>query len=249
MIGSIHGGKLELCDNGRKYKRAPEPQHYFTKLLGRQFDWRNHGVLSGFFMWKTVEEIFLVDRSTKYTLDMDQFGKYTEFVLEQDIARAALAISLHAIAKDTKSGASAKVYPIEFDSSPLTFLLILADELQEYLRWEGTSIRRELKFQCHPQLDVQYDPHSNSIRMTVSFSLESENEAALVAQAKRIAEATRTQLSEETISGAADLIGNLTKKTLEQKLKVGENFKLKLNIYEDWDTDKTRYREDLSWHI
>ncbi len=243
LVGSVYGGGLKLVDRGRKYKRSQENQHYLTKLLGREFDQHNHGVLSGFFMWKIIEEIFLVDRSPKYKLKIAEFNRYTEYVLEQDITRAALAISLHAINKDRRTKGSPKVFPISFGSFPLTFLLILSDELQEYLRWEGTSFRRQLMFSCHPRLNIKYHAPDNSLHMTVAFSLQSENEKAIVAQAKRLAKSTGTQLAGETISAAADLIAGLVAKTLEEKLLLGENVKLKLKIYEDWN--KERYSKDL----
>ena len=89
-------------------------QYYLTKMLGREFDRLDHGVLSGFFMWKTIEEIFLTDRSPKYHLNMEEFNLYTEYVLEQDVARVALAISLHGIGKDKRTKALLKVYQISF---------------------------------------------------------------------------------------------------------------------------------------
>jgi hypothetical protein len=80
----------------------------------------------------------------------------------------------------------------------------------------------------------------------VRFSLERRNEAAVVELAKRIAKATEKRLSEDSISGAAKLIGGLTKESLEEKLKLGENFKLELTVYEDWDTNKKLYGEDVA---
>jgi len=174
---------------------------------------------------------------------MAEFNRYTEYVLEQDIARAALAISLHAISKDRRTGASPKIFPVGFDSFPLTFLLILSDELQEYLRWEGVSLRRQLMFNCHPLLEVKHNESDHSLRMIVSFSLQKENKDAIVAQAKRMARSTKTNLSEDSISGAADLIAGIVKKTLEEKLQLGDTVKLKLRIYEDWD--KELYSKDL----
>jgi len=165
--------------------------------------------------------------------------------LEQDIARAALAISLHALGKDRKTKALPKVLPIGFDEFPLSFLLVLSDELQEYLRWEGTSVRRQLTLHCHPQLETKYDASDDAVRITVSFSLESENREALVAQAKRMAAHKGDKLTDENISGVADLIGGQIKKSLEGKIKLGQNLKVKLNIYEDWDQGKTRYSKDL----
>ena len=245
LIGSVYGGRLTLTDRKRKYKRPKETQHYLTKLLGRHFDENNHGVLSGFFMWKTIEEVFLVGHSLKYDLTIDQFNKYTEYVLEQDIARAALAISLHAIKKDERSEKPPKVFPLDFGSFPLSFLLVLSDELQEYLRWEGASIGKELRFTDHPVLDARLRKKKGIISLSVSFSLDSKNQDAIIAQARQMAVAEKSESSITDFNSAVDLIGDSTKKTLERKLKLGENFKLNLSIYQDWDSNKRKYTENL----
>lgn len=242
LLASVYGGQLKPIDKGRKYRRREKTQHYLTKLLGREFDRQNHGVLSGFFMWKTVEEIFLVGRSEKYrdSFGIEEFNKYTDYVLEQDVARAALAITLHAIEEDERSKVYPKIFPIAFDLFPLAFLLVLSDELQEYLRWEGTSLKKELKFNYHPIIETAYNKPDKTISISVSFSLDSTNEDAIVAQAKRM---VSTHPSISNIDDAVDLIGNSIKKTLERKLKLGQNFKLKLSIYQDWD--KTRYSKEV----
>jgi len=79
LIGSVYGGGLLIEDDGRRYKKD-NSHHYLAKILGREFDRLDHGVLSGFFMWKTIEEIFLTDRSPKYRLNIDEFNLYTELL-------------------------------------------------------------------------------------------------------------------------------------------------------------------------
>jgi len=184
LISSVYGGGLLIENDGRRYKKD-NMQYYLTKMLGREFDRLDHGVLSGFFMWKTIEEIFLTDRSEKHPLNMEQFNLYTEYVLEQDIARVALAVSLHGIDKDKRTGILPKVFPISFGSFPLVFLLILSDELQEYLRWEGATFRKELLYDCHPMLDTHFNMNTKAITIKVTFLVNSQNEEEMITAANR----------------------------------------------------------------
>jgi len=236
LIASVYGGKLMLINDGQKYARPDQTQYYLVKLLGREFDRKNHGVLSGFFMWKTIEEIFLVGRSPKYRFSIEEFNKYTDYVLEQDIARAALAISLHAIEEDEKTKVYPKIFPIDFGSYPLSFLLILSDELQEYLRWEGVTLKKSLNFNYHPALDIKFNQSNNLIETKVSFSIEIKNKEAIVKQANEVARRSNINLIISDIDGAVDLFGNSMKKNLERKLDIGKNFKLNLYIYQDWSS-------------
>lgn len=244
LIGATYGGKLESVDHGRKYKKACGSRHYIAKLLGREFDLGKHGVLSGFLMWKTIEEIWLLGKSEKHEFTKsEEFDSYTEYVLEQDIARAALAISLHAIDdKDEKC----MVYPVRFDQYPLAFLLILADELQEYLRWEGTTLKGEVNITSYPILSIECPANDDGITVDakVSFSVPSDAEEGVVEWAKKRAEHDKSSAPINDLGQATDYIGNSVKKTLERKLKLGENFKVKLSIYQDWD--KTMYSKDLA---
>jgi len=223
LLSSIYGGKLRLEDNGTKYLRSKRSQDYLTKILGREFDLRNHGVLSGFFMTKIIEEIFLLDRGSKYHLIPDQFNTYTEYVLEQDIARAALAISLHSMKEEQKIS---KIFPIDFSTFPLTFLLILSDELQEYLRWEGTSIKRDMKFNYQPKLEVKVKPESFSIRIKILFSLDGKQEEYIKKRANVINKKIGINKDVKDIDAASEVIGNVVKENLEKKLNLGDYFNL-----------------------
>jgi len=243
LISSLYSGQLKLIEDGRKYDRPENQPYYLTKLLGREFDRRNHGVLSGFFMWKTIEEIFLVSRS-KYKFNIDQFNRYTEYVLEQDVARAALDISLHGIDKDKKSDEDPKIFPISFTSYPLAFLIILSDELQEYLRWEGMSLKKQLgAFNYHPLLDIKFDKSNNTICIKVCFSLNSSEKDTIIERVSHIARFSGNDISISKIDEAITQLGNLIKKNLERKLEIGKSFKIELNIYKDWK--KKCYSENL----
>lgn len=244
LLASIYGGKLELEDKRRKYKRAAGHQDYLIKILGREFDLRDHGVLSGFFMWKTVEEIFLLDRS-KHKLNMEQFNTYTEYVLEQDIARAALAISLHNIEEHEKTKAYPKIFPIDFRVFPLTFLLVLSDELQEYVRWEGTSIERSMRFHCQPKLEIEIDDSNGyNTQLKVLLSLNDKQQKYIIKQAKNRGKGTNQTITDAR-SAVKKMIGDPIKEKLEKKLDLGKHFKLNLGIYQNWDLDKELYMEEF----
>ncbi|MGA2677921.1 MAG: hypothetical protein ABSF37_01330 [Sedimentisphaerales bacterium] len=244
LVGSLYGGKLQLIDKGRKYKSSEKDKYYLAKLLGREFDQRNHGVLSGFFMWKTIEEIFLIGRSRKYPFKKsEEFNRYTEYVLEQDVARAALAISLHAINEDRRSIAYPKVFPISFTSYPFAFLLILSDGLQEYLRWEGVTIEKQLKFNYHPILKVKFDKSKSVIEVNVSFSFDKKKEKELIEQAKRMARFHDANMTISSFDEAIDFMGNSIKADLEKRLILGDSFKIKLSIYQDWK--RMCYNKDM----
>lgn len=245
LLAGIYGGNLELIESGRKYKRPDRHHYYLAKILGREFDFRNHSVLSGFFMWKTVEEIFLLRRTAKYKPTMDQFNLYTEYVLEQDIARSALAISLHSIGPDRKTKDFPLMFPVRFDLFPLTFLLILSDELQEYLRWEGTTLKRGLKFSSHPLIDLAVDYVENRpvIQLITKFSLDSENKEYIIDQAQKMCVYQKNTTKISTLDDAVDFIGKNVKNTLETKLYLGHGFNLKVEIYKDWE--KILYTKDF----
>jgi len=248
LLGGIYGGRLATVDQARKYRRPEGKQYYLAKLLGREFDRRNHGVLSGFFMWKTVEEIFLVGRSEKYRdrFGIEEFDRYAEYVLEQDVARAALAISLHAIGEDAKSRVYAKVFPVDFASYPLTFLLILSDELEEYLRWEGTTLRKEVNIARHPAIDVSLDPKDNSVSASVSLLLAKDGDSAIIDWAKQRAAYSQCSEPIADLNNAAHFLGESMKKILERKLKLGENFRLKLSLCQEGCATKPLYSKNLN---
>jgi hypothetical protein len=236
LLSGIYGGNLELIETGRKYRRPDRQHHYLAKILGREFDFRNHSVLSGFFMWKTVEEIFLLNRTSKYSTGMDEFNLYTEYVLEQDVARAALAISLHSIGPDRKTKHLPAMFPVRFEHLPLTFLLILSDELQEYLRWEGTTLQKGLKFSSHPYIDMEIN-HVGGVpvvNLVTSFSLDSKNEDYIINQAKKMCAYQKDPRQIDDLDSAVDFIGKTLKTTLEGKIYLGHGFNLKVQIYKDW---------------
>lgn len=244
LLSSIYGGKLDWENEGKKYKRSKQHQDYLLKILGRWFDREDHGVLSGFFMWKTIEEIFLLDRG-KYKFNIDQFNKYAEYVLEQDIARAALTISLHNINEDEKTKAYPKIFPIKFRDFPLTFLLIVSDELQEYVRWEGTSLERKMRFDTQPKLQIKIDgSKKHNVEIIVILSLNDKQENYIIDQARKRGVSTG-ETNIDAKAAVRMMIGDRIKEKLERKLFLGEDFKLRLEIYSRWDKKKELYGENF----
>ena len=140
LLSRIFQGEVSLDNEGFCYKQDEE-NLYVKNILAREFMKNDHGVLGGFMMYKTIEKTFLLGMSAKRAFDsMNLFNSYARYVLSQDIARAALAISLHNL-KRISQNKGALFLPLHFDKYPLAFILILSDGIQEYLRWEGTSIR------------------------------------------------------------------------------------------------------------
>jgi len=235
LLGRLYGGELKLIENGKKYKKQNKPHYYISKILGREFDYANHGVLSGFFMWKMIEEIFLVSRTSKYKFNVDQFNVYSEYVMEQDIARAALAISLHNLKNDKKTDFCPRIFPIEFSKMPLTFLLILSDELQEYLRWEGVTIENKMRFYSHPVIETKIKKNKRDIDLRVKLSWDKKDIKDILLHAKSIVKFRNLNKNIEKIDDAAKIIGKEIKDNLEKKLMLGKKFNLNIEILENWN--------------
>jgi hypothetical protein len=169
MLSCVYGGKLACDPEGDGYRREAKPCHYLVLFLGRAFDEHDHGVVGAFLMWRLFETIFL-DGKVKHPLTVDEFNAYRELISEQDNARAALAISLHNLkADESRDRMTPKVFPLEFRDYPLTFLLILVDELQEYLRWEGRYEPEAISINGQPELEVQVD--DGAISCQVKFEI------------------------------------------------------------------------------
>ncbi len=96
-----------------------------------------------------------------YDPEREQSTIYTQYVFEQDITRASLAIALHSI----NSGEHPKLFPIPLSKLPITWFLILLDETQEYFRPEGLWLHSVTKFQDFPRVSVK------KIRATKSFEI------------------------------------------------------------------------------
>ncbi len=227
MLSTIYGEGIAL-ENNVDYRKADKPNDFLVKTLGREYDDKNHGVLSGFFMWKTIEGIFLTGKSDKYPLNIEQFNEYSEHVLEQDIARAALAISLHNL-KPTRRQPS--IHPLRFDSFPLTFILILVDGLQEYTRPEGTSVKREVVFTAQPHMSVALGEFKPSVEVT--FTVDERRADELIEKASRILRAKNIDPDVEDLEAAVVIIGKEIVEPLEKSLDFDETFDFQFEIWID----------------
>ncbi len=235
LLGRVYGSGLVLDEDGVRYQRQTNPHHYLARILGREFDGNDHGVLSGFFMWKTIEEIFLTGNTSKYKLTMEQFNTYVDCVLEQDIARAALAISLHNLRPHSANNRLPHVFPVRYSDFPLTFLLLLTDGLQEYLRWEGTTVSGETRFGNHPGVSVELGNKGAVPQTKVVYSWDNADADKVITQAKAVANHEGWFDGIDNLSDAADIIGKSMKKSLESRLMIGADFKLSVEIRIDWD--------------
>lgn len=230
VLSEIYNSRIKLVDKGRKYDRSNGVNSYVAKTLGRAFDRREHGALSGFFMWKTIEEIFLLGLSNRYRhkIGLKNFDIYDEYVLQQDIARAALAISLHTLTKKKETG-HPEIIPIMFDEYPLTFLLILADELQEYHRHEGGTILGNTKFRCQPNISLSYE--KKNIDLKVAFSIDAGEERYFIDEANAIESEKHNGKKTVTVKEAAKVIMGLICDNLREKIILDDKFQLEVKLY------------------
>lgn len=169
--------KLPNNEKGIKFKNEnyelsdfvdPHLKNVFLKA----FNEKNHGIISAICFYKCI-----IDSLSEIGKDNK---KYRKWVLEQDVTRIALAIALHDLYKyDTKVYQSnekenkEKIFPISFKDFPLTFMLILLDQTQEYYRPEGISLNRISKLKNLPEINVELmskDPFKFKIQITLLYS-------------------------------------------------------------------------------
>lgn len=190
---------------------------YFRSVLNAAMDKRDHGVLGAYFLFKSIQEMFLSGKNPSFRYDLDlsalidnrkvvdlphnrlEWGailqkrnlseeelnnlprmydlgrgetkSYNDYVFEQDVTRAALAIALHSLDPNSYP----KIFPIRFSKLPVSFLLILFDELQEFYRPEGFVLTEIVRFHEFPQIDVKVKhlaENQNHIQITMVFNLE-----------------------------------------------------------------------------
>jgi len=227
LLSRIFQGKLMPGKESWRYDKKAS-NACVKGLLERLFVEKDHGVLGGFLVYKKIEEIFLQGKS-KLKLDPDSFQNYKEIVLEEDIARAALAISLHNLKFEFPS-----FLPLNFFDYPLCFLLILADSLQEYLRWEGKSIRGNAKLSKFPEIKVNV---KNKNRFSIECNLfvdKDPNEQKYFCKAiKDMMQRENRSSSGNTIKDAANDISILLGGDITEKLLLNDYFTVGLSFYED----------------
>lgn len=228
-LGCLFRGKLEV-DSEWCYK-TEQGDFYVPGVLRREFIKQNHGVLSGFLMYQKFREIFLEGR-TKRPLSPNSFNAYIKLVLKQDLARAALAISLHDLKPDEETGYP-KFLPLDFFEYPLAYLLILVDGLQEYLRWEGTSIRGGTKLLLFPELAI--DAANNHLKLDIAFFVTDEPEAQnyLISQAQAMARNQGWAPRGPSVGEAAQDLCDSVAKGLASRLRGNRDFEVVLHFWKD----------------
>lgn len=224
LLGCIFDGKMQEVENGC-YKRD-HPNCYVQSVLRHEFARQNHGVLSGFLMYKKLHEIFLTGRN-KRPLSLNSFNNYVECVLKQDVGRAALAISLHDLKPDTQTKYPS-FFPLDFVEYPLICLLILVDSLQEYLRWEGTSIRGGTKLLSFPELQLETNDEEIYLRIVFFVAEEPDANKYLIDQAKHIALIKGETISKMKLGQAVNYLCESVANELASRLRQNDSFQISL---------------------
>lgn len=106
-----------------------------------------------------------------YDLSRGETKRYNDYVFEQDVTRAALAIALH----NLKPNEYPKIFPVKFSKLPIAFLLILFDELQEFYRPENFILTEIIRSRKSPLTEVGIIPlakNGRRIQITVNYDIE-----------------------------------------------------------------------------
>ena len=164
LMAELYEGafKVESSGPGKGDYCKPCANPYVQRLLERELGARKHGALSAIGLFRGISPEFMIDRD-HYDLDVKQFGQWTRHVLENDIARAALAIALHS----ADHGEYPKLFPLRFDRCPFTWLLVVCDQLQEFLRAEGTPYPTVNKMKTLPKTEVSFTDHALNLTVTL----------------------------------------------------------------------------------
>lgn len=238
ILSRIFQGEVNLGNEGVCYKQDEE-NLYVKNILSREFMKSDHGVLGGFMMYKTIEKTFLLGMSAKHAFDcMNLFNSYAKYVLSQDIARAALAISLHNL-KRISQNKEALFLPLRFDKYPLAFILILSDGIQEYLRWEGTSIRGGTKISSFPALELEIDSSGFKLEIMYYLSTDPIKEDFFIRQAQVISRMSG-ESTPQTSTDAASVLCSALSKELTKQIILNNTFTLMLTVIQDGQKLLTR---------
>ena len=238
LLSKIFQGEVSLDNEGVCYKQDEE-NLYVKNILAQEFVRNDHGVLGGFMMYKTIEKTFLLGMSAKHAFnDINLFNSYARYVLSQDIARAALAISLHNL-KCISQNKGPLFLPLHFDKHPLAFILILSDGIQEYLRWEGSSIHGGTKLSRFPALELEIDSYRLKLEVIYYLDTEPIQEKFFIRQAQRLARILGDS-SPQTPADAASVLCSALSKELTKQILLDGKFTLMLTVMQDGQKLLTR---------
>lgn len=203
LMGRLFGTRVQL-DSERPGLYAQGDIHpYLYKTLADALggDQPDHGVVSALCLYRSLERAFMKDR-TEYNLTLDQFPQYVEFVLEQDVTRAALAISLH----NLDPADYPKLFPLSFPNFPLTYLLLLADELQEFYRFEGLSPLGVVPLPRLPEVSATYSDGRLRGEIRYLYTPPPHDKWEII---KRSADAFAKKMNWKSYETHADLVSRL----------------------------------------
>lgn len=149
------------------YDLPARGNQYLWHTLSNAYGDNDHGVISAVCLLNSYEETFLIGHhdDPDYDLTNEQYCDFISRVLEHDIARAALAISIH----NLDSIAFPKIFPIDPDKFPLAFLLILCDEIQEPFRREGITFTGVSKLTRFPEIRVKVNRNNSSLYISIGI--------------------------------------------------------------------------------
>lgn len=217
LISGLYGGKLAFTES--------EPDVYekiihfhFYKVLISAFRERNHGVLSAIILLRLIERIFLFPKEydSKHKLRPAEFNKYIKYYYNNDIVRAALIISLH----NLKGNSLPEIPQINFNEFPLAFILILADEFQEFLRKKTDLGEEKIILKGIPDIDVIKE--ENELTIKIKYSLSDKEISEIKEDTKR-----------KDLKEALEIFWQGSTESLEKRLSSETKYKVIFEIWKD----------------
>jgi hypothetical protein len=142
---------LSISPENGLYKKSEKSIKYLKHCLIKEYGKNNHGVVSAICLFNSYIESYLCGDKADRLKTIDDYDKFLDTVLDHDISRAALAIAYHNIKPEDYD----KLFPINPNALPLTFMLILCDELQEHHRREGIDYIGITKLKTFPHIAVK----------------------------------------------------------------------------------------------
>lgn len=133
--------------NGLYYHDNEYDELLYRAVL-QSFSERHHAAIGAVCLLRWLEQRFQKKNEEAHYRGPEYYEAYIKNVLECDIARASLGILLHGL----KHEDFPQLYPVSLDKLPLTWLAIVCDELQEFLRPEGIDNRLVAQMLCWPRI-------------------------------------------------------------------------------------------------
>lgn len=155
-----------ICPQEGAYGKSETPDPYVVRALFDAYKEHDQGIVSALGLFKNIEESFFVQREDRLNLEnTTKYRVYYDTVVRHDIARAALAIAVHNLDPPRYQ----KLFPIDFGKFPITFVFLLVDELQEFLRPEGITYEKITKLKRWPDLSISPNLGAPDSHVTLSL--------------------------------------------------------------------------------